>query len=148
MKRSKDIERGSALVTVLGISAILTLAAGGLLATSAMSQSDEDNAWKRVRCFHDLESSMMLGTRWLRQVADWSAFPPFTQEFSLQNHCGEITMTVRHSADPNIKTVEARYEGGANTIRLAWDVTTPLPVAPPDRPVRIVNWRKLDGGGP
>jgi hypothetical protein len=147
MKHPCSNQKGSALVTVLGISAILTLAAGGLLAVSSMSQTEEDNAWIRERCFQDLESGMMLGTRWLRQIADWDAFAPLTQDFSLSNHCGQFRVEIRRNLDrPGIMTVEARRAVGTDTIHLAWDVSASSTTLP--RTVSIDNWRKLTGGGP
>lgn len=143
-------QRGSALVTVVGLSIVLTLAAGGLLSTAAISQGEEDMTWERTRCFHDLESGLMLGTNWLKNAPNWTAFTDFNFDLDVvvpadsHNGCAVTVSVINTSADT--KTIEARHVDGGNSMGLSWKVTTDNTSLP--RNVFASDWQKIAGGGP
>jgi Tfp pilus assembly protein PilX len=129
-------QQGSVLVTVLGLSIALSLAAGSLLLVAANSQNTEDMAFQRQRCFNDAESGLMLGAAWLKRVPSngtvittdqhWTG-PGNTltlfNNFPMDNG-SSLTLTLRDNV-PNgqqTKTIVSKAVLGDVNFQLSWDV--------------------------
>jgi hypothetical protein len=153
----KKIQRGSILVTVIGLSILLVMGASTLLLVAGSAQNEESSTWQRVRCSNDAESGLMLGTAWLRVRAGNSVNPIQNNQGwpgnlqslyvsrAFDNQC-LVTVNVKDNA-PAVapagpKRVIATAVGGGETVQMSWDVTAPGgPLASDGRVgVTVTNW--------
>lgn len=151
-------QKGSILIMVLAFSIVLAMAAGSLLLVAGNATSDEDAAFRRLRCANDAESGLMVGVGWLRirdSVAamievDQTSWPVDGFVLTLPNatfeNGSQVTITIVDNvpvAPPNPpKTVISRAVLDGVIVQFSWDVgiDTIYPPGPPP-PLKLTNFR-------
>lgn len=127
-------QKGSLMVIVLAFSIVLVLAAGSLVLVVGNSRGDEDGAYKRVGCFNDAESGLLIGVGWLRnspgsrtlittdQFWPGNAMVLFS-DFPADNG-SLVTVTIIDNVPGGAptKTVVSRAVSGTETTQLSWDI--------------------------
>ncbi len=148
-------QRGSILAGVIGITTLLSLAAAGLLLVAANSRNEEEMAFKRVGCYYDAESGLMMGVGWLRKKGSvfitgyrgWNGDSVvFVLPQPLENG-SSVVVVIKDLAATAIppaptKTVVSRATAGSETIRLSWDIGVDPANTDPANPLLTLNkWR-------
>lgn len=143
-------QRGSVLVGVLGISIVLTMAAGSLLMVAANSRSDEDQAFQRAACYLDAESGLQMGAEWLRTYQGATNADDIIK--TNQGWAGKVlvpgtvfengsAVTVTVSDMAGGKTLTSRAVRGTEAAQFSWDVGVDAggTLARPN--LALKNWR-------
>ncbi len=154
-------QRGSVLAGVIGISMVMSMAAGGLLVVASNSRNDEDMVFRRAGCYLDAESALITGAAWLRNHdADSRAFIntnqgwPSNTKILINNLEFEnksfVTLTIVDNAPfpgsvaattSSMKILTALATHGSESVQFTWDVGTAStgPNSQPD--LSLTKWR-------
>lgn len=148
-------EQGSVLVTVLGLSIAMSLAAGSILLVAGNAQNDEDQEFLRQRCFNDAESGLMIGAAWMKYRANARTFITTNQGWtgnattlfadSLYENGSRVTVTLSDNTQNGqpTKTVSSRAVLGTLSLQFSWDIGASTDNDPSDgSPIlSMANWR-------
>ena len=130
-------QRGSILVGVIGLSAIVTVALAGFLTMAGSSNRLQADSESEIQLHYAAESAMDMGLRWLRTYPStktgnpaWPASPVY-----LNSILGDFTdlegckVRVRFSAtpgefEPHKITCFATFGGGRDTLEINYYLAT------------------------
>ncbi|MDB5103251.1 MAG: hypothetical protein JWP91_940 [Fibrobacteres bacterium] len=151
-------QKGSVLVMVLGLSMAMSMAAASLMWVAGNSINGEDASFRRMQCYNDAESGLLIGTGWLRNHPNsvniistnqisWTAGGQVIFSGALENGSSVTVKVIDNApaAPPNApKTVAATAVKGDITLQLRCDVDI-RPGAPAGTPpnLSLTNWQLL-----
>jgi hypothetical protein len=133
LKRTVLFERGSTLVTVVTFAGILAIAICGFLGVARTMTNQENVEMNDDRAFVAAESGLLIGTRWLRDSANWelyhlTGYPGNVYEGFINGFSVAATVTPEQNGDLLIRSTASGpalpYEKKLSwTVRV--DLTTP-----------------------
>jgi len=154
LKRSLAGQKGSLMVIVLGFSIILSMAAASLMLTASNSRNDEDITFRRMACFNDAESGLMIGVGWLRNNQNpnstafiqtdqlgWPGDSLILQSGVQYDNRSLVTVTVYNNLGASTKTVKSQAISGTDTVRISWNVGIGAGGAPNAPTLVLQNWQ-------
>jgi hypothetical protein len=139
-------EQGSALAPVIAFSVIIILAIGGYMGLARNIVNFEIRELNDAKAFLAAESGLLIGTRWLREEANWSAYgttgyPGAVYAATIDNFNVAVTITLVENGDLEIKSVASGNNlGYAKALR--WTATP----AQWDNPGLFINDLSQAGG--
>jgi hypothetical protein len=120
-------EKGSVLAPVIAFSVLIILAIGGYMGLARHVVALEIDELNDARAFLAAESGLLIGTRWLREEANWTqykttGYPGSVYHGTIDNIKISVTITLENTGDLLIKSIasggDLRYSKA-----LSWTVT-------------------------
>jgi hypothetical protein len=120
-------EKGSVLAPVIAFSVLIFLAIGGYMGLARHVVTLEIDELNDAKAFLAAESGLLIGTRWLREEANWTrykstGYPGSVYHGTINNLTVSVTITLELSGDLLIKSIAS---GGdlQYSKALSWTVT-------------------------
>jgi hypothetical protein len=136
-------ESGSVLVGVVTVAILMGIASVGYLTMTGTTVNNEAEGLDNERAFFAAESGLLVGTRWLRDSANWYGLPSgVTNVYDTSMNGMAIDVDVVSSS--GVVVVQSDAVGGILTYtkRLSWTVD----VSNPYRPGVFINCLGPSGG--